>query len=97
MKKLLGDERNSGEGALLDGGDSLATRNDGGEDVTLHGNTEREGNDVKEQKVLGLGGSGLAGKDTGLDSGTVGNSLIGVDALQRTGQSLNRKTTITER
>lgn len=71
----------SGEGALLNGRNSLATRDDRGEDVTLHGNTEGKGNNVEEQKVLGLGGSGLAGEDTGLDSGTVGNSLIRVNVL----------------
>lgn len=72
---------NGGEGALLDGRDSLATGNDGGKDVTLHGDTEGERNNVEKQKVLGLGGSGLAGENTGLDSGTVSNSLIRVNAL----------------
>jgi hypothetical protein len=75
---------NSGEGTLLNSGDSLAAVNDGGEDVALHGDTEREGNNVQKEEVLGLGGGGLAGKDTGLDGGTVGNSLIGVDALYKT-------------
>ena len=72
---------NSGEGALLDGGHSLATGDDGGEDVALHGDTEGEGNDIEEEEVGGLGGGGLAGEDTGLDGGTVGDSLIGVDGL----------------
>ena len=72
---------NSGESALLDGGHSLATGDDGGEDVALHGDTEGEGNDIEEEEVGGLGGGGLAGEDTGLDGGTVGNSLIGVDGL----------------
>ena len=72
---------NSGEGPLLDGGDGLATGNDRGEDVTLHGNTQGQGNDVQEEEVGGVGGSGLAGEDTGLDGGTVGDGLIGVDAL----------------
>jgi hypothetical protein len=75
---------NSGEGTLLNSGDSLAAVNDGGEDVALHSDTEREGNNVQKEEVLGLGGGGLAGKDTGLDGGTVGNSLIGVDALYKT-------------
>jgi hypothetical protein len=74
---------NSGEGTLLNGGNGLAAVNDGGEDVTLHGNTEREGNNVQEEEILGLGGGGLAGEDTGLNGGTVGNSLIGVDALEQ--------------
>lgn len=72
---------NSGEGTLLDGRDGLATGNDGGEDVALHGDTKGERNDIQKQKVLGLGGGSLAGEDTGLDGGTVGNGLIGVDAL----------------
>jgi hypothetical protein len=66
---------------LLDGGDGLTTGDDGGEDVALHGDTEGEGNDIEKQEVSSLGGGGLSGKDTGLDGGTVGNSLIGVDAL----------------
>jgi len=70
-----------GEGTLLDGGDSLTTVDNRGEDVTLHGNTEGKGNNVEEEKVLGLGGGGLSGEDTGLDGSTVGNGLIGVDAL----------------
>jgi hypothetical protein len=61
--------------------DSLATGDDGGEDVALHGDTKGEGNDIEKQKVGSLGGGGLSGEDTGLDGGTVGNGLIGVDAL----------------
>ena len=72
---------NSGESPLLDSGDGLTTGNDGGEDVTLHGYTKGEGNDIEEEKVSGVGGGSLSGKDTGLDGGTVGNGLIGVDAL----------------
>jgi hypothetical protein len=59
----------------------LSTRNDRSEDVALHGDTERKGNDIEQEKVCSLGRGGLSGKDTSLDSGTVGNSLIGVDAL----------------
>ena len=59
----------------------LSAGNDGGEDVTLHGNTKGEGNNVEKEQVGGVGGGGLSGEDTGLDGGTVGNSLIGVDAL----------------
>jgi hypothetical protein len=66
---------------LLNGRDGLSTGNDGSEDVTLHGDTKGEGNDIEEEEVGGLGGGGLSGEDTGLDSGTVGNSLVGVDAL----------------
>jgi hypothetical protein len=72
---------NSGEGTLLESRDGGTAGNDGGEDVTLHGDTEREGADIQKQEVGGLLRGGLAGKDTGLDSGTIGNSLIGVDAL----------------
>src|SRR5690606_10975127 len=61
---------NGGESPLLDGGDGLATGDDGGEDVALHGNTEREGNNIEEEQVGGLGRGGLAGEDTGLDGGT---------------------------
>ena len=72
---------NSGESPLLNSGDGLTTGNNGGEDVTLHGYTKGEGNDIEEEKVSGVGGGSLSGKDTGLDGGTVGNGLIGVDAL----------------
>lgn len=71
----------SGEGTLLDGWDGLATSDNGSEDVTLHGNTEREWDDIKEQEIAGLSRGGLAGEDTSLDGGTVSNGLIGVDAL----------------
>ncbi|TIA20341.1 hypothetical protein D6C80_02412 [Aureobasidium pullulans] len=37
--------------------------------------------DIEEEEVGGVGRGGLSGEDTGLDGGTVGNSLIGVDAL----------------
>ena len=79
----MGQKRtgNGGEGPLLNCGDSLTTGNDGGEDVTLHGDTKGEGNDIEKEEVSSLGGGGLSGKDTSLDGGTVGNSLIGVDGL----------------
>jgi len=72
---------NSGEGAFSEARNCVAARNDGGEDVALHGNTEGQGADVEQEKVGGLGGGGLAGEDTGLDGGTVGDGLVGVDAL----------------
>lgn len=65
----------------LDGRNSLSTRNDRSEDVALHGDTEGKRDDIEEEKVGGVGGGGLSRKDTSLDGGTVGNSLIGVDAL----------------
>ena len=66
---------------LLDGGDGGTAGDNVGEDVTLHGDTKGKGNNVEEEHVGGVGGGGLAGKDTGLDGGTVGDSLVGVDAL----------------
>ena len=72
---------NSGEGTLLQARNSVATGNDGSEDVTLHGDTKGQGNNVEKEKVGGLSRGGLAREDTSLDGGTVGNSLIGVDAL----------------
>ena len=61
--------------------DGLTAGDDGSEDVTLHGYTKGEGNDIEKEEVGGVGGGSLSGKDTGLDGGTVGNGLIGVDAL----------------
>jgi hypothetical protein len=66
---------------LLNSRDSLTTGNDGSEDVALHGYTKGEGNDIEKEKVGSLGGSSLSREDTGLNGGTVGNGLIGVDAL----------------
>jgi hypothetical protein len=75
---VVGD---SGESALLEGGYRGAARNDRGEDVTLHGDTKGQRADIEQQKVGGLVRGGLSGEDTGLDGGTVGDGLIGVDAL----------------
>ena len=61
--------------------DGLTAGNDGSEDVALHGDTKREGNDIEKEEVSSLGRGSLSGKDTSLDGGTVGNGLIGVDAL----------------
>ena len=66
---------------LLDGWDGLATGDDWGKDVTLHGNTKGKWDDIQKKEVSGLGGGSLAGEDTGLDGGTVRNSLIRVDGL----------------
>ena len=71
----------SGKSALLEGGHGRTTGNDRGKDVTLHGDTEGERTDIKQKKVGGLVRGSLSGQDTGLDGGTVGNSLVGVDAL----------------
>lgn len=72
---------NCGEGPLLDSGDGLTAGNDGSEDVTLHGNTEGERDDIEKEQVSGVSGCGLSGEDTGLDGGTVGDGLVRVDAL----------------
>lgn len=69
-----------GEGPRLVGRDGGVARNDNTEDVALHGHTEGEGGDVKEEEVLSLLGS-LTGEDGGLDGGTIGDSFIGVDGL----------------
>ena len=73
---------NSGEDTRLVGGDGGVTGNDDTEDVTLHGDTEGEGSDVEKEEVGGLVRC-LAGENSGLNSSTVGNSLIGVDTLGR--------------
>lgn len=72
---------NSGEGALLESRHSATAGNDGSEDVALHGHTEGERNDVEEEEIGGVGGGGLAREDTGLNGGTIGDGLVGVDAL----------------
>lgn len=72
---------NCRECSLLDRRNSLATRDDGSEDVALHGDTKREGHDIEEEEVGSLSRGSLAREDTSLDGGTVGNSLVGVDAL----------------
>lgn len=69
-----------GERSALVGGDGGVTGNDDTKDVTLHGNTEGKRGDVEEEEIGGLV-RGLASKDGSLDSGTVGNGLIGVDRL----------------
>ena len=66
---------------FLNGRDGLSTGHDSSEDITLHGHTEREGNNIKKKEICSVGRCGLARKDTSLNSGTVGDSLIGVDAL----------------
>lgn len=51
------------------------------EDVALHGDTKRQGNDIEQQEVSSLSGLSLAREDTSLNSGTVRDSLVRVDAL----------------
>lgn len=71
---------NGGEGSALVAGDGGVSGEHDSEDVTLHGNTQGQGGDIQEDQVGG-GGVGLSGEDGGLDGGSVGNSLIGVDGL----------------
>lgn len=53
--------------------------------IALHGNTEREGRDVKEQQVCSIVRS-LASYDSSLNRGTVRNGFIRIDGLvERTG------------
>ncbi|KAH3663580.1 hypothetical protein OGAPHI_004981 [Ogataea philodendri] len=51
-----------------------------GHDTTGSLNTKRQWSNVQQQQVLGLGG-GVTSQDGGLNSSTVGNSLIRVNAL----------------
>ena len=69
-----------GEDAGLVGGDGGVAGDDDTENVTLHGNTEGERSNIEQEEVSGLV-RGLTSEDGGLDSSTVGNSLIGVDGL----------------
>ena len=79
-----GDSRlivfDSCERTALVGWDGGVARHDDTKDVTLHGDTEGEGSNIKEKEVLGLVRS-LTSENGGLNSGTVGNSLIRVDGL----------------
>lgn len=68
---------------LLQGRDGAPTGNDRRKDVPFHGNTQREGNNIEKEKISSIGRSGLARKDTGLNGGSIGDSLVGVDALSQ--------------
>ena len=67
-----------GEDLGLLGGNSGVAVDQTSEDTTEGLDTEGEGSDIEEEKVLDL-----TGEDGTLDSGTDGNSLIGVDGLGR--------------
>jgi len=70
-----------GEGLGLLGGDGGVALDQGSHDTTGSLDTEgQRGNIEKQDLVGGLGGS-VTGQDSGLDGGTVGNGLIGVDGL----------------
>jgi hypothetical protein len=69
-----------GEVLRLFGGKGGVAVDEGSHDTTSSFNTGRKRGNVEKEQVLGLLG-GVSGKNGGLDSGTVGNSLVGVDAL----------------
>jgi len=69
-----------GEGLGLLGGDGGVSLDQGGHDATSGLDTERERGDIEEKEILDFLGF-VAAKDGGLDGGTVGNGLIGVDGL----------------
>ncbi|KXN85447.1 NAD-specific glutamate dehydrogenase [Leucoagaricus sp. SymC.cos] len=62
------------------GGNGGVTLDEGGHDTTSGFNTRRFNNNIEQEEVLGLLGS-VAREDSSLNSGTIGNSLIRVDAL----------------
>lgn len=68
--------RSGGEDLRLLGGDSGVAVDQAGEDTTKGLDTEGQRSDVKEQEILDL-----SGENSTLDSGTHGDSLIGVDRL----------------
>ena len=65
-----------GEGLGLLGGDGGVTVDQTGEDTAKGLDTEGEGSDIEQENV-----SDLTSKDSTLDGGTNGDSLIGVDGL----------------
>jgi hypothetical protein len=73
--------RNRSERTLLQARHSLSTRDDGCENVALHSDTKGERDNVQKKKVRSVLRGGLSGKDTGLHSGTISHSLVGVNAL----------------
>ena len=67
-----------GEGLGLLGRDGGVPLDQGGHDTSGGLDTHGQGSDVQEEQVLGLGRS-VTGQDGGLDGGTVGDGLVGVD------------------
>ena len=70
-----------GEGLGLLGGDSGVALNQRSHDTTSGLNTEGKRSDIEKQDLVGGLGRLVTGQDSGLDGGTVGNGLIGVDGL----------------
>ena len=68
------------EDLRLLGGDGGVTLDEGGHDTTSGLDTEGKRGNIEEEEILGLLG-GVTRENGGLDSGTVGDSLIGVDGL----------------
>ena len=68
------------EGLGLLGRDGGVAGDELGHDSTGSLDSGRERGDVEEEEVLGLLGR-VSGKDGGLDGGSVGDGLVGVDRL----------------
>ena len=63
------------------GGDGGVAGDELGHHTTSSLDTGREGSDIEQQDLVGGLGRSVTRQDSSLDGGTVGNSLIGVDAL----------------
>ncbi|GKT56964.1 NAD-specific glutamate dehydrogenase [Colletotrichum tofieldiae] len=70
-----------GEDLGLLGGDGGVAGDELGHHATSGLDTEGEGRNIEKQDLVGALGRGVTGQDGGLDGGTVGNGLIGVDGL----------------
>uniref|UniRef100_A0A7S3NEG7 NAD-specific glutamate dehydrogenase n=1 Tax=Aureoumbra lagunensis TaxID=44058 RepID=A0A7S3NEG7_9STRA len=69
------------EDLRLLGGDGSVSGDELGHHTTSGLNTERERGDIQEEDLVGGLARGVTRENGSLDSGTVGNSLIGVDGL----------------
>ena len=63
------------------GGDGGVAGNELGHHATSGLDTERERSDIEQEDLVGRLGGGISGKNGSLDSGTVGDGLVGVDRL----------------
>lgn len=70
-----------GEDLGLLGGDSGVALDERGHDTTSGLDTDGERGDVQEKDLVGGLGRSVTRQDSSLDSGTVGDSLVGVDRL----------------
>jgi hypothetical protein len=73
--------RVGGEGLGLLGGDGGVALDERSHDTTSGLNTDGERSNVEKQDFVGGLGRSVTGKNGSLDSGTIGNGLIGVDGL----------------